>query len=235
MLDLLNTVSSLCKVLGIDFSKTVTKIHPNLGNDFEGTKSLTNKTIMGLTNTIQRLRGIKMKRMQWFKKKTKAAIIIQTHWRCHKAYSSYMHLQKAVIVFQCSWRRRVACRELENIKIAARKKKSLQLERVPKVERIDWIGVDNFLCVLPYFVNFVNSLKTDIIWSSCLEEFKFESHARSLIYSKYLIRWHGRIQYLKANSRSSSSQWRRMMRDKIVLIYLLILVFFNFIISYFLF
>ena len=77
--DLLNTVSSLCKVLGIDFSKTVTKIHPSLGNDFEGTKSLTNKTIMGLTNTIQRLRGIKMKRMQWFKKKTKAAIIIPTH------------------------------------------------------------------------------------------------------------------------------------------------------------
>ena len=90
--NLLNTVSSLCKVLGIDFNKTVTKIHPSLGNDFEGTKSLTNKTIMGLENTIQRLRGIKMKRIQRFKKKTKAAIIIQTHWHRHKAYSSYMHL-----------------------------------------------------------------------------------------------------------------------------------------------
>ena len=96
--------------------------------------------------------------------------------------------------------------------------------RVPKVERIDLIGVDNFLCVL-------NNLKIGITWSSCLEEFKSKSHARSLIYSKYLIRWHGRIQYLKANSRSSFSQWRRMMRNKIVFIYLLIIVFYNFIVS----
>ena len=64
VLDLLKTVNSLCKVLGIDFKKMVTKIHPSLGNDFEGTKSLTNKTIMGLTSTIQRLREIKMKRIQ---------------------------------------------------------------------------------------------------------------------------------------------------------------------------
>ena len=52
VLDLLNTINSLCKVLGIDFKKTMTNIHPNLGNDFEGTKSLTNKIIMGLTNAI---------------------------------------------------------------------------------------------------------------------------------------------------------------------------------------
>lgn len=61
-------------------------------------------------------------KMQQFKKETKAAIIIQTRWRRHKAYSSYMHLQKAAIIFQYSWRRRVACRELENVKIAAREK-----------------------------------------------------------------------------------------------------------------
>ena len=92
VLDHLNTINSLCKILGIDFKKTVTKIHPSLGNYFQGTKSLTNKTIMELTNTIQRLRDIKMKRIQRFKKKTKAAIIIQTHWRCHKVYSYYIHL-----------------------------------------------------------------------------------------------------------------------------------------------
>ena len=215
VLDLLKTVNSLCKVLGIDFKKMVTKIHPSLGNDFEGTKSLTNKTIMGLTSTIQRLREIKMERIQRFKKKTKAAIIIQTNWRCHKAYSYYMRLRKAAIIFQCCWRQKVAWRKFEKLKMDA---------RVPKVERIDLIGVDNFLCVL-------NNLKIGITWSSCLEEFKFKSHARSLIYSKYLICWHGRIQYLKANSRSSFSQWRRMMRNKIVFIYLLIIVFYNFIVS----
>ena len=158
MLDLLNTVNSLCKVLGIDFKKIVTKIHPSLGNDSEGMKSLTNKTIMGLTSTIQRLREIKMKRMQRFKKKTKAAIIIQTHWRCHKAYSYYMRLQKAAIVSQCVWRRRVAQREFGKLKMIAREKYPLQLESVQNLEKIDWIGVDNFL-----------NLKIGIIWSSCLE------------------------------------------------------------------
>ena len=63
------TVNSLCKVLGVDFKKAVTKIHHSLGNDSEGMKSLTNKTIMGLASSIQRLQDMKMKRMQRFKKK----------------------------------------------------------------------------------------------------------------------------------------------------------------------
>ena len=60
--------------------------------------------------------------------------------------------------------------------MAAREKEPPQLESVPKmsdnidslstgplvkVERIDLIGVDNFLCVLPpYLIDLVNSLKT---------------------------------------------------------------------------
>ncbi|GFZ14481.1 calcium-dependent protein kinase (CDPK) family protein [Actinidia rufa] len=120
VLDLLKTEHSLCKVLGLDFERTVTKVHSSLGIDFEGTKNLTNKTILGLTSTIQRLRDIKLKRVQQFKQKTKAAIIIQTHWRRHKAYSSYRHFQKAVIIFQYSWRRRVAWKELRKFKMAAR-------------------------------------------------------------------------------------------------------------------
>ncbi|XP_057463529.1 uncharacterized protein LOC130753466 isoform X1 [Actinidia eriantha] len=182
VLDLLKIVKSLCKVLGLDFEKTVTKVHLSLSIDFEGTKSLTNKTIMGLTSTIQRLRDVKLKRMQLFKQKTKAAIIIQTHWRRYKAYSFYMHIQKASIVFQYSWRQRVAWKEFGKLKMVTRKKDPLQLESVPKVKRIDWIGVDNFVYVLP------GNLKMGIIWSSCSEELKFESHVRMLIYSKYLIR-----------------------------------------------
>ena len=77
---------------------------------------------------------------------------------------------------------------MKNIKMVAREEESLQLERVSKVERIDLIGVDNFLCVLPpCFVDLVNSLKTSIIWISYLEEFKFQKQAKLLIYSKYLI------------------------------------------------
>ena len=55
VLDLLNTMTSVCLVLGIDFKKTVTEIHPSLGNDSEGTKSMSNKTMERLTIVIQRL------------------------------------------------------------------------------------------------------------------------------------------------------------------------------------
>ena len=121
-----------------------------------------------------------MKRIQRFKKKTNIAIIIQTHWRCHKAYSYYMCLQKAAIVSQCVWRRRVVRSEFEKLKMAAREKESLQLESTAKVsesigplvkvKRIDLIGVDNFVCILPLcLVDLVNSLKTvilDFAWKS---------------------------------------------------------------------
>ena len=58
-LDLLSIVNSLCKVCGIDFKKTVIKIHLSLGNDSKGMKSLANKIIMGLTSTIQNCERLK--------------------------------------------------------------------------------------------------------------------------------------------------------------------------------
>lgn len=64
MLDLLNTLNSLCLVLGIDFKQTVTEVHPSLGNDSEGTKNMSNETIERLTIAIQRLREVKLQRMQ---------------------------------------------------------------------------------------------------------------------------------------------------------------------------
>ena len=68
-----------------------------------------------------------------------------------------MCLQKADIVSQCVWRQRVAQREFGKLKIAAKKKDPFQLESIPKVKRIDWIGVDNFICVLSCLVDRVNS------------------------------------------------------------------------------
>ena len=64
VLDLLNTLNSLCLVLGIDFKETVAEVHPSLGNDSEGTKNMSNETIERLATAIQRLREIKIKRMQ---------------------------------------------------------------------------------------------------------------------------------------------------------------------------
>lgn len=42
---------------------------------------------------------------------------LQAHLRCLVAYSYYKSLQKAVIVTQCGWRRRVARRELRLLKM----------------------------------------------------------------------------------------------------------------------
>ncbi|KAL7091844.1 hypothetical protein ACP275_12G128400 [Erythranthe tilingii] len=76
-----------------------------------------------------------------FRKQTKAAIKIQAHVRCHREYSYYRRLQKAAIVTQCGWRRRVARKELRNLKMAARETGALKeakdkLEK--KVEELTW-------------------------------------------------------------------------------------------------
>ena len=69
-------------------------------------------------------------------------------------------------------------KRVEKLKITARENWPLQLESVPKVadnidllstsplvkiKIIDWIGIDNFLCVLPYLVDLINNLNIDII------------------------------------------------------------------------
>ncbi|PIN26506.1 Myosin class V heavy chain [Handroanthus impetiginosus] len=96
-----------------------------------------------------------------FRKQTKAAIKVQNvgefdlvltvsayfvacvhaHLRCHREYSYYRSLQKAAIVTQCGWRRRVARKELRQVKMAARETGALKeakekLER--KVEELTW-------------------------------------------------------------------------------------------------
>ena len=61
---LLNTLDSLCLVLGIDVKQTVDEIHPSLGNDSEGMKNVSNDTIEQLRTSIQQLRELKLQRMQ---------------------------------------------------------------------------------------------------------------------------------------------------------------------------
>ncbi|KAF5959891.1 hypothetical protein HYC85_001100 [Camellia sinensis] len=64
VLDLLNTLNSLCLVLGIDFKETVNEVHHSLGNNSEGTTNISNDTIEQLGIVIQRLRKVKIQRMQ---------------------------------------------------------------------------------------------------------------------------------------------------------------------------
>lgn len=61
--DHLNTLNSLCSVLGMDFKLTVNEVHPSFG-DSEGSMSISNDTIEQLTIAIQKLREVKIQRMQ---------------------------------------------------------------------------------------------------------------------------------------------------------------------------
>ncbi|KAJ4959013.1 hypothetical protein NE237_026124 [Protea cynaroides] len=63
VLDLLNTLNSLCIVLGMDFKDTVNDVHPSL-DDSEGTKNISDDTIERLAAAIQTLRKVKIERMQ---------------------------------------------------------------------------------------------------------------------------------------------------------------------------
>lgn len=62
-MDHVDGLNSLCGVLGIDFKQTIHDIHPSL-DDSQGVKDLTDDTIKKLTAEIQRLREVKIQRMQ---------------------------------------------------------------------------------------------------------------------------------------------------------------------------
>nr|GMD52040.1 65-kDa microtubule-associated protein 3-like [Ipomoea batatas] len=63
VMDHLGTLNSLCLVLGIDFKHTVNEVHPSLGQS-EGAKNISDDTIQALVVAIQRLREVKIQRMQ---------------------------------------------------------------------------------------------------------------------------------------------------------------------------
>ncbi|KAL6580505.1 hypothetical protein OROMI_008529 [Orobanche minor] len=63
VMDHLSYLYSCCSVLGLDFEQTVSEIHPTLG-DPESSKNISNDTIQKLGIAIQRLREVKIQRMQ---------------------------------------------------------------------------------------------------------------------------------------------------------------------------
>ncbi|KAI3815854.1 hypothetical protein L1987_15537 [Smallanthus sonchifolius] len=67
VLDHLSTLSSLCLVLGMDFNQTVHEINPGLAAT-EGTKSISDDAIGRLAAAIERLREVKIERVQRIKK-----------------------------------------------------------------------------------------------------------------------------------------------------------------------
>lgn len=60
--DQLNTLNSLCLVLGMDFRHIAGEIHSTL-NDSKGKKDVSNHTIEKLAAAVQSLREVKIQRM----------------------------------------------------------------------------------------------------------------------------------------------------------------------------
>lgn len=56
-------LNSLCSVLGVDSKKILTEVHPSL-RDSERSKNISNGTIEQLAAAIQKLREVKLQRMQ---------------------------------------------------------------------------------------------------------------------------------------------------------------------------
>ncbi|KAH8488482.1 hypothetical protein H0E87_024231 [Populus deltoides] len=63
IVDRVDGLKSICGVLGMDFKQTIHDIHPSL-DDSQGLKDLTDDTIKKLSAEIQRLREVKIQRMQ---------------------------------------------------------------------------------------------------------------------------------------------------------------------------
>ncbi|KAK9075286.1 hypothetical protein SSX86_003609 [Deinandra increscens subsp. villosa] len=63
VLEHLNSLNSLCLVLGMDFKQTTHEVHPSL-SETEATKSISNDTISRLASAIEGLLELKIQRMQ---------------------------------------------------------------------------------------------------------------------------------------------------------------------------
>lgn len=84
MLDLLNTLQSLCVVLGMDFKTTLNEIHPALDNS-GNKRSITADTIDRLSNAVSTLDEIKIQRLQRVSSVAKLNILFPL-------YSVFVHI-----------------------------------------------------------------------------------------------------------------------------------------------
>ncbi|KAJ0716668.1 putative IQ motif, EF-hand binding, P-loop containing nucleoside triphosphate hydrolase [Helianthus annuus] len=63
------------------------------------------------------LHGIAARDELRFRRQTKATILIQSHCRKFLARLHFINAKKGTISLQCAWRGKVACKELQKLKI----------------------------------------------------------------------------------------------------------------------
>ncbi|XP_042444067.1 myosin-17-like [Zingiber officinale] len=101
-----------------------------------------------------------------FKKQTKAAICIQCRWHGHRDYSYYKRLQKATLTYQCSWRQKLARRELRKLRMAARETGALKEAKDKLAKRVE---------ELTWRLQLEKRLRTDLEESKAHEVHKFQT------------------------------------------------------------
>lgn len=63
MLDYVDLLNQLCSVMGMDFLKRVTEVHPSLDDSQQLPKNISNETLDRLAKTIHSLQAEKKKRV----------------------------------------------------------------------------------------------------------------------------------------------------------------------------
>ena len=89
----MNTLNSLCAVLGMDFKQTIREINPTL-DDSNSTNNISTDTIERLSTVISSLREVKIQRMQ------KVSVVHYTHTFLLQQSVFYLALLTCLLVLQ---------------------------------------------------------------------------------------------------------------------------------------
>lgn len=108
------------------------------------------------------LRAMAARNESRHRRRTKAALIVQTQWRLYKAWSSYKETQKATIILQCLWRGRIGRKELQKLKMNARDVGAL---REAKGQGIVKTCYSLYCLQIPTSMAFIWSREDKYIWS----------------------------------------------------------------------
>ncbi|RZC85461.1 hypothetical protein C5167_041646 [Papaver somniferum] len=87
------------------------------------------KRASAAARSIQNIRSLSSRNSLLHKKKHKAALQIQTHWRMFKARSTYQRYHSSMIVLQCLWRQNLAKRVYRKLKREANETGALRLAK----------------------------------------------------------------------------------------------------------
>ena len=96
--DQLNTLNSLCSVLGLDVKDKIREICPTMVNS-SLTKDVSDNTIKNLTSEMQSLREIKIHRMQ----KVIIFVLILRYWNTDLCYVAFLTLHASSASKSCSY------------------------------------------------------------------------------------------------------------------------------------